>query len=128
VGIGFAIPINLAKSILPQLRDRGQVVRGWLGVSIRPVTPEVAERAGLPEPRGAVVEQVVEGSPAERAGVRRGDIIASVDNQPVAGPPELTRRVAGTAPGTPVELGVVRDGRRQTIRVELGRFPEQRRQ
>jgi serine protease Do len=126
VGIGFAIPINLAKTILPQLRERGRVVRGWLGVSIRPVTPHLAERAGLPDPRGAVVESVVDGSPADRAGLRRGDVIVAVGGQPVAGPPDLTRRIAGTSPGTPVELGVVRDGKRSTLRVELGRLPERR--
>jgi serine protease Do len=127
VGIGFAIPINLAKTILPQLRDRGQVVRGWLGVSIRPVTPAVAERVGLPDVKGAVVETVVEGSPAERAGLRKGDVVVAVGDQPVGGPPDLTRRIAGTPPGTPVDLAVIRDGTRTTVRVELGRLPEPRR-
>jgi serine protease Do len=126
IGIGFAIPINLAKTILPQLRDRGQVIRGYLGVAVRPVTPDVAETAGLPEARGAFVESVVEGSPADRAGVRKGDVIVAVNDQPVSAPPDLTRRIASTAPGTRVELSLLRKGRRVTVPVELGRLPERR--
>jgi serine protease Do len=126
VGIGFAIPINLAKAILPQLLERGGVVRGWLGVAIRPVTAHVAEEMGLPEAKGAVVETVVEGSPAERAGMRKGDVIVAVGDQPVSAPPDLTRRIAGTAPGTRVDLTVLRDRKRTHLTVELGRLPERR--
>jgi serine protease Do len=126
VGIGFAIPINLAKTVLPQLRERGSVVRGWLGVSVRPLTAHLAEQAGLAEQRGVVVESVVQGSPAERAGVRKGDVIVAVAGQPVSGPPELTRRIAGTPPGTRVELGVVRDRKRTALTAELGRLPDRR--
>ena len=126
VGIGFAIPINLAKAVLPQLRERGTVVRGWLGVAIRPVTPHAAEEAGLPDAKGAVVEGVVEGSPAERAGMKKGDVIVAVGDQPVATPPDLTRRIAGTAPGTRVALTVVRDRKRVQLAVELGRLPDRR--
>jgi serine protease Do len=124
VGIGFAIPINLAKAILPQLRERGTVVRGWLGVAVSPVSPHAAQSAGLTEARGAVVEGVVPGSPAERAGIKRGDIIVQVNGQPVAGPPELTRRIAGTPPGARVSVGVVRGREPTTLSVELGRLPE----
>ena len=126
VGIGFAIPINLAKAVLPQLRERGGVVRGWLGVAIRPVTTEVAQGAGLPDAKGAVVEGVVEGSPAERAGMRKGDVIVAVGDQPVVAPPDLTRRIAATAPGTRVELTLVRERKRVQVAVELGRLPERR--
>jgi len=126
VGIGFAIPINLAKTVLLQLRETGQVVRGWLGVSVRPVTPTDVQGAGLPERKGVVVEGVASGSPAERAGLRKGDIIVAVGDQPVGGPPELTRRIATTPPGTRVQLTVVRDRSRKTLDVELGRLPEQR--
>ena len=124
VGIGFAIPINLAKTVLVQLRERGAVVRGWLGVAVRPVTPHDAETARLPEPKGAMVEEVVAGSPAERAGVQKGDVLVAFNGQPVDAPPELTRRVAGTSPGTKVEVTVVRRGERKAIPVELGRLPE----
>ncbi len=126
VGIGFAIPINLAKTVLPQLRERGSVVRGWLGVAVSPVTPDLAERAGLTERRGAVVEGVVPGSPAEKAGLQKGDVIVALGEQPVTGPPELTRRVAGTAPGTRIQLTVVRERARQQVGVELGRLPDRR--
>jgi serine protease Do len=126
VGIGFAIPINLAKTVLLQLRERGNVIRGWLGVSVGPLTAERAQGAGLTDTKGAVVEDVLQGSPAERAGLRKGDVIVAVGDQPVAGPPELTRRIAGTAPGTRVQLQVMRDRARQAVNVELGRLPERR--
>ncbi len=124
VGIGFAIPINLAKSVLPQLRERGAVIRGWLGVAVRPLTAQTADQAGLSEPRGAVVEGVVPGSPAERAGLQKGDVVVTVNDQPVGGPPELTRRIATTPPGTKVQIGVIRDRQRRKVPVELGRLPE----
>jgi serine protease Do len=127
VGIGFAIPINLAKTVLPQLRDRGTVVRGWLGVALRPVTPDEAQRARLDGPRGGLVESVADGSPAARAGIRAGDIIVAVGGQPVSGPPDLSRRIAGTPPGTRVEVALVREGARRELAVELGRLPERAR-
>jgi serine protease Do len=120
IGIGFAIPVNLAKTVLLQLRDRGVVVRGYLGVSVRPPTPEVSEG----DQKGVVVESVVEGAPADRAGVRKGDLIVAVNDQPIVTPPELTRRIVGMSPGTRVELSVVRQGKPLRIRVELGRRPE----
>ena len=120
IGIGFAIPVNLAKTVLLQLRDRGGVVRGYLGVSVRPVAPDATDA----EQKGVAVESVVEGAPAERAGVRKGDVIVAVNNQPIVTPPELTRRIVGMAPGTKVELSVVREGKSLKIPVELGRRPE----
>src|SRR5262249_56607262 len=94
----------------------------------RPVTPTDVQSAGLPERKGVVVEGVASGSPAERAGLQKGDIIVGVGDQPVAGPPELTRRIAASAPGSRVQLDVVRARTRRTVAVELGRLPEQRRQ
>jgi serine protease Do len=126
IGIGFAIPINLAKTVLLQLRDHGTVVRGFLGVAVRPVTPEAAESAGLKEQKGVVIESVVEGSPAEKAGVQKGDVIVAVDDQPVAAPQELTRRIVGTSPGTRVMVSLVRKGKSLKVPVELGRLPERR--
>jgi serine protease Do len=124
IGIGFAIPINLAKTVVLQLRDRGAVVRGYLGVAVRPLTPEAAESAGVKEQKGVLIENVVEGSPAEKAGVQKGDVIVAVNEQPVAAPPELTRRIVGTSPGTRVELSLVRKGKPLKLPVELGRLPE----
>jgi serine protease Do len=126
VGIGFAIPINLAKTVVTHLRESGAVVRGWLGVAVRPVTQTLAESARLGDTRGAFVDNVVQGSPAARAGLRKGDVIVAVDDQGVGNPQELTRRIAGTPPGTRVRVGVVRDGARQTIAIELGRLPDRR--
>ncbi|HEV8309693.1 MAG TPA: trypsin-like peptidase domain-containing protein, partial [Methylomirabilota bacterium] len=115
VGIGFAIPINLAKTVLPQLRERGTVVRGWLGVAVRPVSVAMAESLGLQEARGAAVESVSPGSPAERAGIQKGDIILALGDQPVTGPPDLSRRVAGIPPGTKVEVTLLRDRARKAV-------------
>jgi serine protease Do len=128
IGIGFAIPINLAKSVLPQLRERGAVVRGWLGVAVDRVTPTAAQAAGLPDARGAVIVGVANNSPAERAGLQKDDVIVAVDGQPVGGPPDLTRRIAMTPPGTRVQVTVVRDRNRQAVPVELGRLPERAQQ
>jgi serine protease Do len=122
IGIGFAIPVNLAKTVLLQLRDRGNVVRGYLGVSVRPITPDGGGETGQ---KGVVVEGVVEGAPAEKAGVRKGDIIVAVNDQPIVTPPELTRRIVGMPPGTRVELSLVRQGKSLKVPVELGRRPEQ---
>jgi serine protease Do len=126
IGIGFAIPINLAKTVLLQLRAHGAVVRGYLGVAVRPVTPEAAESAGLKEQTGVLIENVVEGSPAEKAGVLKGDVIVAVNGQAVAAPQELTRRIVGTPPGTRVELSLLRKGKPLRLPVELGRLPERR--
>ena len=126
IGIGFAIPINLAKTVLLQLRDRGAVVRGFLGVGVRPITPEAAEAAGLKDQKGVLIENVVEGSPAEKAGMQKGDVIVAVNDQAVGAPQELTRRIVGTAPGTKVEISLIRKGKTLQLPVELGRLPERR--
>jgi serine protease Do len=124
VGIGFAIPINLAKTVLMQLRERGTVVRGWLGVAVDRLSPADAQATGVPDARGVKIVEVMANSPAERAGLRKGDIIVAVNDQPVGGPSDLTRRIASTPPGTRTPLTVVRDGGQKTIQVELGRLPE----
>jgi serine protease Do len=126
IGIGFAIPINLAKTVLLQLRDRGAVVRGYLGVAVRPLTPEAAETAGLKDQKGVLIENVVEGSPAEKAGIQKGDVIVAVNDTAVAAPQELTRRIVGTAPGTRVQISLIRKGKPLQLPVELGRLPERR--
>ena len=102
------------------------MVRGYLGVAVRPLTPELAEAAGLKEQKGVVIENVVEGSPADKAGVQKGDVIVSVNDQPVAAPQELTRRIVATAPGTRVEVSLVRKGKSLKLPVELGRLPDRR--
>src|SRR6185503_19422453 len=98
-GIGFAIPVNVAKEVLGQLRERGQVTRGYLGVGVAPVTPDAARSAGIERTAGAMVVEVVPGSPAAKAGLKAGDVVVAFQNHPVQDPHELTRRVAGTPPG-----------------------------
>jgi serine protease Do len=124
VGIGFAIPVNVAKDVLWQLRDRGTVVRGYLGVAVTPVTPETREAARLPDARGALVAEVVPGSAAASAGVRPGDVIVRFQGEHVADPRELTRRVAATPPGTAVKLEVARPGGTATLTAKVTRLEE----
>jgi len=124
VGIGFAIPVNLAKSVLTQLADSGRVVRGYLGVTVQRVTADLAKSFGLAGPRGALVASVVEGAPAARAGVKAGDVITEYDGRPVARSDELPRAVAETPIGREVPLTVVRDGKPLTLRVAIAKLAE----
>ena len=120
-GIGFAIPIDDIKDVLPQLREKGHVERGRLGISYQEVTPELATALGLPAPRGALVAEVEPGGPAARAGIRPGDVILSVNGTPIARAEELARNVAKNAPGARVTVTVNRDGQRRELGVTLGR-------
>ncbi|HEX8476051.1 MAG TPA: DegQ family serine endoprotease [Pyrinomonadaceae bacterium] len=123
IGIGFAIPANMAKSVMEQLVKTGKVRRGMLGVQIQQITSDLAAGLGLKEVRGALVSTVQPGSPAERAGVRRGDVIVSLNGAPVADSNSLRNQVARTQPGTEVALTVLRDGREQQLRVTLAELP-----
>jgi Do/DeqQ family serine protease len=118
-GIGFAIPINLARLIADQLIEKGEVTRGWLGVSIQPLTPELADSFGLNIVAGALVNQVLAGSPAEKAGIKRGDVLLTFDGKPVRGVRELQLLVASTPAGSKVELVVLRQGKRITLPVDI---------
>jgi serine protease Do len=108
-GIGFAIPINLVKEELPQLRQHGKVVRGWLGIYVQRVTPAIADSMGLPEPRGALVAEVLKEAPAKLAGVKRGDVIAAYNGVPIEDSRELPLMVARTPLGHTATLRIVRD-------------------
>jgi serine protease Do len=121
-GIGFAIPINLAREILPQL-EKGKVIRGWLGISIQDVTPELAKSFNLKDTKGALVADVVKDSPAQKAGIERGDIIVSFDGKAVSSAHELSRMVAGTAPNTKAKVEVIRSGKRQVLTGQVGTMP-----
>ncbi len=120
VGIAFAIPAALADEVVTDLIKKGSVTRGWLGVQIQPVTPEIAESMGLELKEGAIVTSPQEDSPAEQAGIISGDIITKVDGKAVKGPKELARSIAGFEPDSTVNLTVWRDGKAQEIAVTLG--------
>lgn len=120
VGIAFAIPASTARGIVADLKNDGTVVRGWLGVQIQPVTKDIAESIGLDQPKGAIVAEAQDGSPALKAGVRTGDTILSVDGEKIDSPRDLARKIAGYPPETDVTLGVWRDGAKETVKVKLG--------
>jgi Do/DeqQ family serine protease len=111
IGIGFAIPVNMARSVMDQLIRYGSVKRGQLGVSMYTVTPDIAHSLGLPSVVGALVSQVVEGSPADHAGIRTGDVITSVNGQPVKSNGELRNTIGLLRVGDKVEIGLLRDGK-----------------
>jgi len=120
VGIGFAVPANLAKQVISDLKDYGRTRRGWLGVRIQTVTPEIAESMGLDDARGALVASVTHGGPAESAGVRPGDVVLTFNGRPINEMRELPRIVAETEVGSDVNVQVWRDGALTQVEVELG--------
>lgn len=117
MGIGFAIPINLAKNILLSLKEKGFVERGWLGVTVQKVTPEIAESFGLRDRHGALVTDVTKDSPADRAGIQRGDIIVGYNGKKIEDMHELPRLVASTPVGTGVNLKIFREGKELELNV-----------
>ncbi len=121
-GLGFAIPINLAKWVMEQIIENGRVIRGWLGVVIQEVTPDIAEAIGVKE--GILIAQVVKGSPADKAGIKVGDVIVEVDGKPIDKVRDLQLRIMKTKPGTQVELKVIRDGKEKVLKVKIGELPE----
>ncbi len=123
-GIGFATPINAAREVLSQLREEGRVTRGYLGVSIQNIDEELAASFGLDEARGALVADVVEDSPAAKAGIARGDIILAFEDQPIETANDLPRLVAATPVGRKAKLTIWRDGATRAITVAVGRLPE----
>jgi serine protease Do len=124
-GVGFSVPINVAKEILPQLREKGRVTRGWMGVNIQAVTEDLAATYGLAEGRGAYVSAVTQGSPAEKAGLQPEDVVLSVDGRTIENNGDLSRYIASKTPGTTVKLEVLRGKNRQNVSVTLGTFPDQ---
>ena len=120
IGIGFAIPSNMARSVMEQLLEFGEVRRGLLGVNIYTITPDIAEAYGIEETQGALVSQVMEGSAAEQAGLRAGDIIRSVDGKAVNNANELRNTIGLKRSGDTVELEILRDGKRRKVKAQLG--------
>jgi serine protease Do len=125
LGIGFAIPINLAKEVLPELTTKGKVTRGWLGVSIQSVTPEIAEALGMEKARGALVTNVMEGSPAAEAGLRVGDVILEYNGKTVEDSSQLPILVARTDVGKTAELKLLRDKKEITTNLKVAELKEQ---
>jgi len=123
-GIGFAIPINLAHSIVDQLVDHGKVIRGYLGVSIQGVDPDLARAFGLSHGGGALIGDVQPNSAAAKAGVERGDVVLQLNGQEVSGPEDLSVRISQLAPGSLAHLKIFRNGQSKDIDVTLGEFPE----
>jgi len=124
VGIGFAIPANLAKDVVGQLRQFGQARRGWIGVRIQQVTPEIAEGMGLSNAAGALVAGVTDNGPAQKAGLTTGDLITNFDGKPVADDRALPRIVADTPIGKTVNVDVMRKGRKQTLRITVQKLAD----
>ncbi len=123
VGIAFAIPASVAKDVVSDLIDDGAVERGWLGVSIQPVTPDIADSLGLDGTDGALVSDAPDDGPAHGAGIGAGDVIISVNGGKVESPKDLAKKIGNIAPGSKVEIGLYRDGETETTTVELGTLP-----
>ena len=118
-GIGFATPIQLAKSVIDQLKEKGKVTRGWLGVYIQPLSPEAAENLGISGRKGALVSDVTSGGPAEKAGIRSGDVIVGFDGKEIRNEHDLPQVVASTKPGKKVDVRLLRGGKETTIAVTI---------
>ena len=126
VGIAFAIPADTVKSVVAQLREKGSVTRGWIGVQIQPVTPEIADSLGLKKAAGALVSEPQANSPAAKAGIASGDVIISVDGASVRDARELARKIGTMAPGTAVKLSLIHDGQDKTVTLTLGTLPNEK--
>jgi S1-C subfamily serine protease len=119
IGIGFAIPANMARHVMTDLRTNGKVTRAQLGVTVQSVTPDLAESLGLKQTSGVIVSSVAAGSAADKAGLKRGDVITALNGQPVRDMNTLRNRVADAGPGTTAELAIVRDGAPKQVHVTL---------
>jgi serine protease Do len=120
--IGFAIPVNLVKALLPQLAEKGKVEWGWLGVSIAEVPDEEAAKFGLKEAKGVLIRQVVAGQPADQGGIRANDVVVSVDGAAVEGPRDLQRIISSTPVGQSVKISLMREGKETQVAVTVGAY------
>ena len=124
IGIGFAIPSNSVKDLLPQLRDKGKVVRGYVGATVQKISPEIAESLGLKQTGGALVADVVRGGPAEKAGLKVGDVIVEFDKKIIKDSADLPAAVARVAPGTSVQLKIAREGKQISLPITVGEMKD----
>jgi serine protease Do len=126
VGIAFAIPADTVKKVVAQLKDKGSVTRGWIGVQIQSVTPEIADSLGLKSVQGALVAEPQSGGPAATAGIEAGDVITSVNGAAIKDARELARHIGGLPPGTSVKLAILRKGAEKSVTLTLGQLPNER--
>jgi serine protease Do len=124
VGVAFAVPADTIKTVIPQLKAKGSVTRGWIGVQIQPITSDLAKGIGLNSPRGAIIASVQKNSPGAKAGLARGDVITSIDGDPIKDAHELTKRIQSMAPGTSAQVGLLRNGNERPVTVTLGQMPD----
>jgi serine protease Do len=124
IGIGFAIPASTIREVVAQLLAHGHVARGWLGVEIQSLTPEMAASLGIAEPKGAIVANLVPGGPAEKAGIHQGDVILSINGTPVEDSHDVTHKVADLVAGKTASFTVLRDGHQQTVAIVIGQRQE----
>ena len=123
VGIAFSIPASTVKSVIAQLKDKGSVSRGWIGVQIQPVTSDIADSLGMKKAEGALVAEPQANGPAAKAGIQSGDVITAVNGEPVKDAKELARTIGGLAPGNAVKLNVLHKGQDKVINLTLGQLP-----
>ena len=126
VGIAFAIPADTVKSVVAQLRDKGSVTRGWIGVQIQSVTPDIADSLGLKQAIGALVSEPQKDSPAAKAGIQSGDVITALNDTPVHDPRELARKIGTMSPGAAVKLAILHGGQSKTVTLTLGTLPNEK--
>jgi serine protease Do len=126
VGIGFDIPAGTAKLVVAQLKDKGYITRGWLGVQVQPVTADIADSLGMKQARGAIVDNPQGGSPAAKAGIQAGDVITAINGTPVQDSRDLARTISMMAPGSSVKLDVLHNGEAKPITLTLGKMPNDR--
>lgn len=123
-GIGFAIPIDMAKKIMEQLKEKGKVVRGWLGVSVQDITEDIAKQLGIKTQKGALIADVFKGDPADKAGIKTGDVIIEIDGQEINNTHELLKIVAGVAVGKEIKVKIMRNGKTKILPVQITERPE----
>jgi len=126
VGIAFAIPADTVKKVVSQLKDKGSVTRGWIGVQIQSVTPEIADSKGLKSPQGALVAEPQSGGPAAKAGIEAGDVITAVNGTSIKDARELARQIGGLPPGSSVKLSILHKGAEKSVALTLGQLPNER--
>jgi S1-C subfamily serine protease len=128
MGIGFAIPVSLAKNVMEQIIKTGTVTRGWIGVEVQDMTPELAESFGVKPDVGALIAGVMRGSPADKAGVKPGDVLLAVGGKPVKDAQVMLELIAALAPGDKAAFGLMREGKTLDVQITVGKRPRPARQ